>query len=119
MTTVAQTVLILGAGINGCALARELALNGVSVWVVDCADLARVWKASQVRRTGRRQAQVARVRAVVEERRIMQIGVEIEDELDAFGGRGRRLAVVTTGERKAHRGRSHGHLYRVAAVPGR
>ena len=40
MTTGSQTVLILGAGINGCALARELALNGVSVWVVDNADLA-------------------------------------------------------------------------------
>lgn len=33
-------VLILGAGINGAALARELALNGVSVTVVDTADLA-------------------------------------------------------------------------------
>jgi glycerol-3-phosphate dehydrogenase len=35
-----QTVLILGAGINGCALARELVLNGVSAWVVDKADVA-------------------------------------------------------------------------------
>jgi glycerol-3-phosphate dehydrogenase len=34
------TVLILGAGINGCALARELALNGLSVVVVDTADVA-------------------------------------------------------------------------------
>jgi len=33
-------VLILGAGINGAATARELALNGVPVIVVDCADLA-------------------------------------------------------------------------------
>jgi glycerol-3-phosphate dehydrogenase len=33
-------VLILGAGINGCALARELALNGVASWVVDTADVA-------------------------------------------------------------------------------
>jgi glycerol-3-phosphate dehydrogenase len=33
-------VLILGAGINGAALARELVLNGVSVVVVDCRDLA-------------------------------------------------------------------------------
>jgi glycerol-3-phosphate dehydrogenase len=33
-------VLILGAGINGCALARELLLNGVSVWLVDSADIA-------------------------------------------------------------------------------
>lgn len=33
-------VLILGAGINGAALARELTLNGVSVVVVDIADLA-------------------------------------------------------------------------------
>ena len=35
MTTGSTTVLILGAGINGCALARELLLNGVSVWLVD------------------------------------------------------------------------------------
>lgn len=35
-----NTVLILGAGINGCALARELTLNGVSVWLVDTADIA-------------------------------------------------------------------------------
>lgn len=33
-------VLILGAGINGAALARELALNGVEVTVVDKADCA-------------------------------------------------------------------------------
>src|SRR6185369_9130125 len=35
-----QPVLILGAGINGAALARELVLNGVPVWVVDTADVA-------------------------------------------------------------------------------
>jgi glycerol-3-phosphate dehydrogenase len=33
-------VLILGAGINGAALARELALNGVGVVLVDRQDLA-------------------------------------------------------------------------------
>lgn len=33
-------VLILGAGINGAAIARELALTGVSVVVVDTNDLA-------------------------------------------------------------------------------
>ncbi|HEY2828328.1 MAG TPA: FAD-dependent oxidoreductase, partial [Pirellulales bacterium] len=33
-------VLILGAGINGAALARELALNGLGVVVVDVRDLA-------------------------------------------------------------------------------
>ncbi|HUG92433.1 MAG TPA: glycerol-3-phosphate dehydrogenase/oxidase [Planctomycetaceae bacterium] len=33
-------VLILGAGINGAALARDLALNGVPVWVVDANDIA-------------------------------------------------------------------------------
>jgi glycerol-3-phosphate dehydrogenase len=33
-------VLILGAGINGAALARELVLNGVAVIVVDTRDLA-------------------------------------------------------------------------------
>ena len=33
-------VLILGAGINGAAIARELVLNRVPVWVVDTGDLA-------------------------------------------------------------------------------
>ena len=33
-------VLILGAGINGCAVARELALNGVPVWIVDTNDIS-------------------------------------------------------------------------------
>ena len=35
-----QPVLILGAGINGAALARELVLNGVGVVLVDAADVA-------------------------------------------------------------------------------
>ena len=35
-----KPVLILGAGINGAAVARELALNGIGVVVVDTADLA-------------------------------------------------------------------------------
>src|SRR5215813_1351901 len=35
-----NSVLILGAGINGAALARELALNGVGVVVVDRQDIA-------------------------------------------------------------------------------
>ncbi|HEV3415864.1 MAG TPA: FAD-dependent oxidoreductase, partial [Pirellulales bacterium] len=35
-----QPVLILGAGINGAALARELALNGVGSVVVDIHDIA-------------------------------------------------------------------------------
>lgn len=33
-------ILILGAGINGCALARELLLNDVSVTLVDQADIS-------------------------------------------------------------------------------
>ncbi len=40
MNSGSPPVLVLGAGINGCALARELALNGVSVWLVDTADIA-------------------------------------------------------------------------------
>lgn len=35
-----RPVLILGAGINGCALARELVLNGVPVRIVDREDVA-------------------------------------------------------------------------------
>ncbi len=35
-----QPVLILGAGINGAALARELVLSGVPVWLVDQRDIA-------------------------------------------------------------------------------
>ena len=33
-------VLILGAGINGICVARELVLNGVPVWLVDTNDIA-------------------------------------------------------------------------------
>jgi len=40
MTAAKKTVVILGAGINGAALARELLLSGVSVVVVDAADIA-------------------------------------------------------------------------------
>lgn len=39
-STAGPPVLILGAGINGAALARELVLNGVGVWVVDVNDIA-------------------------------------------------------------------------------
>jgi glycerol-3-phosphate dehydrogenase len=35
-----RPILILGGGINGAAAARELVLNGQSVWLVERADLA-------------------------------------------------------------------------------
>src|SRR3954468_4317110 len=35
-----RPVLVLGGGINGAAVARELILNGVPVWLLDTADLA-------------------------------------------------------------------------------
>ena len=35
-----RPILILGGGINGAAVARELTLNGFSVLLVDQADLA-------------------------------------------------------------------------------
>ncbi|MEX2174312.1 MAG: glycerol-3-phosphate dehydrogenase/oxidase [Pirellulaceae bacterium] len=35
-----KPVLILGGGINGAAVARELLLGGANVWIVDTADLA-------------------------------------------------------------------------------
>jgi glycerol-3-phosphate dehydrogenase len=35
-----KPVLILGAGVNGACTARELALNGVPVWIVDKFDIA-------------------------------------------------------------------------------
>lgn len=40
MVGTTRPVVILGAGINGAALARELTLGGVSVVVVDTADVA-------------------------------------------------------------------------------
>ena len=40
MSSLPANVLILGAGINGCALARELVLNDVGVTLVDTADIA-------------------------------------------------------------------------------
>ncbi|WP_166820338.1 glycerol-3-phosphate dehydrogenase/oxidase [Thalassoroseus pseudoceratinae] len=40
MSSDQQPVLILGAGVNGCAVARELVLNGVPVWLVDRQDIA-------------------------------------------------------------------------------
>ncbi|MBX7167550.1 MAG: glycerol-3-phosphate dehydrogenase/oxidase [Pirellulales bacterium] len=39
MTTASSPVLILGAGINGAALARELVLNQIPVCLVDTADI--------------------------------------------------------------------------------
>ncbi len=39
-TPTAVDVVILGAGINGAALARELVLNGLSVVVIDADDIA-------------------------------------------------------------------------------
>jgi glycerol-3-phosphate dehydrogenase len=33
-------ILILGAGINGCSVARELVLNGIDVWLVEKNDIA-------------------------------------------------------------------------------
>ena len=33
-------VLILGAGINGASVARDLVLNGVPVWIIDRGDIA-------------------------------------------------------------------------------
>src|SRR5262245_31085173 len=35
-----RPILVLGGGINGAAVARELVLNGAAVWLVDTADLA-------------------------------------------------------------------------------
>lgn len=35
-----RPILVLGGGINGAAIARELTLNGVSVWLVDQGDLS-------------------------------------------------------------------------------
>lgn len=40
MTQAIPPVLILGAGINGCCVARELVLNGVPVVIADAHDIA-------------------------------------------------------------------------------
>ncbi len=39
MASSQSPVLILGGGINGCAIARELLLNNMPVWLVDTADV--------------------------------------------------------------------------------
>ncbi len=39
MSSVQPLVAILGAGINGCAVACELAINGVGVWLIDSTDI--------------------------------------------------------------------------------
>ena len=39
-TKTTHPVLVLGAGINGVAIARELLLNGIPVWLIDQADIA-------------------------------------------------------------------------------
>jgi glycerol-3-phosphate dehydrogenase len=39
-STPQRPVLVLGAGINGAAVARELVLNAVPVWIVDANDIA-------------------------------------------------------------------------------
>ena len=38
--TFVKPVLILGAGINGAAVARDLAINGIPVCIVDTGDVA-------------------------------------------------------------------------------
>lgn len=40
MSQSVKPVLVLGAGINGAAIARELLLNGIPVYLVDNADIA-------------------------------------------------------------------------------
>ena len=62
------TVLILGGGINGCALARELALNGVGVCLADRIDLAAgaTSKASRLIHGGLRYLEYGDVRLVRE-----------------------------------------------------
>ena len=40
MTAVTYDILIIGGGINGCAIAREAALNGLEVLLVEKGDLA-------------------------------------------------------------------------------
>lgn len=40
MSSDVQPVVVLGAGINGAALARELVLNRIPVWLIDTADIA-------------------------------------------------------------------------------
>ena len=39
MARLDKPILVLGAGVNGAAIARELAINGVSVVLVDVADI--------------------------------------------------------------------------------
>lgn len=88
--TVRKPVLILGAGINGCAVARELLLNGVPVYLVDRADVATgaTARSSRLIHGGLRYleyGEFALVRESLEERtRLLRLAPQFVEPLQLF-----------------------------------
>src|SRR5579871_3917704 len=85
-----RTVLILGGGIHGAAIARELVLNGVSVVLVDTGDLAAgaTSKSSRLIHGGLRYLEYGDVRLVreslVERGRLLKLAPQFVRPLRLF-----------------------------------
>ena len=90
MPTATQPVLILGGGIHGAAVARELALNGVPVVLVDANDLAAgaTSKSSRLIHGGLRYLEYGDVRLVreslLERRRLLDLAPHLVRPLRLF-----------------------------------
>ena len=93
-----KPVLILGAGINGCALARELALNGIPVWIVDRNDVAcgATSKSSRLIHGGLRYLEYGEFQlvreSVIERNRLLRIAPQFVEPLRLFIPARRRFA---------------------------
>ncbi|MGH7202252.1 MAG: FAD-dependent oxidoreductase, partial [Planctomycetaceae bacterium] len=93
-----RPVLILGAGINGAAVARELAINGVPVWVVDAHDIAAgaTSRSSRLIHGGLRYLEYGDLRLVreslVERSRLARLAPQFVEPLRLFIPIGRRTA---------------------------
>ncbi len=87
---VVRPVLVLGGGIHGAAVARELALNGVPVVLIDASDLAAgaTSKSSRLIHGGLRYLEYGDVRLVreslIERRRLLELAPHLVRPLRLF-----------------------------------